>query len=62
MDFSTQKFKDFEIRDDLFSCQYCTAYVCLDIQNKINTIYKSYLLVRTLNMNDGDNEAKVCGI
>ena len=46
----------------MFSCQDCTKSVCLDIQKKLNVIEKLYLLVRTLNMSDDDNEAKVCGI
>ena len=52
---STQKPKKWERRDDLFSCQYCTKSVCLDIKKKINVLEKLHLLVRTLNMNDDDN-------
>ena len=44
-----------ERRDDLFSFQYCTKPVCLDIKKKINVLEKFNLLVRTLNMNDDDN-------
>ena len=46
----------------MFSCQDFTKSVCLYIQNKINVLDKLHLLVRTLNMNDDDNEEKVCGI
>ena len=59
---STQKLKTFEIRDDMFSFQYFTKSFCLYIQKKINVIEKFCLLVRTLNMNDDDNDGKVCGI
>ena len=60
--FFNSEIKNCNIRDDMFSCRYCTRSVCLDIQNKINFIEELYLLVRTLGINDGDNEAKVCGI
>ena len=32
--FSTQKLKNCEIIDDMFSSQDCTEYVCFDIQKK----------------------------
>ena len=44
------------------SCQDCTKYICLDIQKKMNVLEKLHLLVITLNMNDDDNRAKICGI
>ena len=46
----------------MFSCQDYTKSVCLDIQNKMNVLDILNLLIRTLNINDDDNEAKVCGI
>ena len=46
----------------MFSCQYCNKSVCLDILKKTNFIERLNLLVRTLNMNDDDNESKVCVI
>ena len=46
----------------MFSCQYGTKSICLDIQNKMNVLERLHLLVRTLNMNDNYNEEKVCGI
>ena len=59
---STQKLTNCEIRDDMFSYQNCTKSIYLYIQKKMNVIKKLHLLVRTLNMNDDDNEEKVCGI
>ena len=58
---STQKLANCEIKYGLFSCQYCTKSFCLDIKKKINVIEKLYLPIRTLNMND-DNEEKCHGI
>ena len=46
----------------MFSFQDCTKYFCLDIQNKMNVLEKSYLLVRTLDINDDEKEEKVCVI
>ena len=46
----------------MFSCQDCTRSVFLGIKKLVNVFDIMYLLVRTLNMNDDDNEEKVCGI
>ena len=57
---STQKLTNCEIRDAMFSCQYCNKSVCLYIQKE--KMFLKNCIYLTLNMNDGDNEAKVCGI
>ena len=59
---STQKLINCEIKDDMFSCQDYTEYFCFVIQKKMNVLDRLHVLVRTLNINYDDNEAKVCGI
>ena len=46
----------------MLSFQDCTESICFYIQKKMNALELLNLLVRTVNMNDDDNEAKVCGI
>ena len=58
---STQKLPNCEIEYNLFCCPCFTESLCLDIKNKKNVLEKLYLLVRTLMMND-DNEEKCYGI
>ena len=50
------------MRDYLFSCQYYTKSICLYTEKKTNVFEKFHLLVKTLNTNDDDNEAKLGGI
>ena len=59
---SIQKLTNCEIRYDMSSWQYCTESVCFYIQNKTNVLDRFHLLVITMNINDDNNESKVCGI
>ena len=51
----------FDIEYDQFCSSDCAKSLCLDIRNKISVLGKLYNLVKTLNMND-DNEEKCYGV
>ena len=50
-----------EIEYYQFCCPDCTKSLCLDIEKKMSVFGKLYNLVKTLNMND-ENEEKCYGV
>ena len=58
---SNQKLTNCEIEYDQFCCTYCTKSLCLEIKKKMNVLNKLYNLVKTLNMND-ENQEKCYGV
>ena len=58
---SNQKWTNCEIEYYQFSCSDCTKALCLEIKHKMSVIKKLYNPVKTLNMND-DNEENCYGV
>ena len=58
---SNQKLTNCDIEYDQFSCLYYTKSLCLVVKKKMNVLEKLYNLVKTLNMND-ENEDKCYGV
>ena len=58
---STNKLTNCEIYCDLYCCSDCTKSLCLVVKKKMNVLDKLYILVKTFNMND-DNEDKCSGV
>ena len=54
-----QKSSDSEITNDKMCCKDFTESLCLYIQNKICIMEILHTLVRTLNMNEDENEENV---
>ena len=52
---------NYDIEYDQFYCSDFTKSLCLDIKKKISVLKKLYHLVKTLNMND-DDEQKCHGV
>ena len=60
--FTTQKVITCEFEYDLFCLQAFTKSLSLDIRNKMYVVETFHLLLRTLNMNEDDNEETFYGI
>ena len=56
-----QEFTNCEIDYDQYHCSDCSQSLCLEIKNKIKSIYKLYNIVETLNTNNEDLN-KCCGV
>ena len=58
---STKKLNNCKLEYNIYWCSDCTKSLCLDINNKITIIKKLYVLVKTLNVND-NNEENIYGV
>ena len=55
-DLSNRKLTNCEIEYDQFCCSNCTKLLCLEFKKKISALKKLYNLVKTLIMNDSNEE------
>ena len=53
---SNQKWTNCDIEYDPFCCSDCTKSLCLEIKNKVSALKKLYNIVKTLNINDENEE------
>ena len=60
-DLSNQKLKNCDIGYDYYFWSDCAESLCLYINKKMSVLEKLYNLVKTLNVND-DNEEKCYGV
>ena len=56
-----QELTNYDIYYDQYHCSECSQSLCLEIKNKIKSLYKLYNLVETLNTHNEDLD-KCCGV